>query len=81
MSQFKAKYTINGLSLQQYFQSIKNKITAMDDWQDKTDEIVYAAHELAPSIPKKVIRQAFNKRKKKWMTVSDEVFNRLFETE
>ncbi len=75
------KYDINGVSLQEYFKSIKHQIVAMEKWQDKTEEIVDAAQEIAPAIPKKILRQTYNKIKKKWMTVDDEQFNKLFEQE
>jgi hypothetical protein len=79
MTRREPKYKISELSMQDYFKSVKEKITAMENWQDRTDEIVDSFHELAPSIPKKALQQAYMKRRKLWMTVSDEQFNKLFE--
>ncbi len=74
-----ARYKINGMSLRSYFQSNREEIAKIENWQHKTDEIVFSVHAIAPTIPLSAIRTAFVREKNKWLQVDEEVFARLFE--
>lgn len=73
-----AGYKIDKLSLKKYFEQHREQITAIENWQHKTDEIVFGVHAIAPTIPLSTIRNAFVREKKNWLQVDGEVFAKLF---
>jgi hypothetical protein len=73
-----AGHKIDKLSLKKYFEQHREQITAIKNWQHKTDEIVFGVHAIAPTIPLSAIRNAFVREKKNWLQVDEEVFTKLF---
>lgn len=73
-----AGHKIDKLSLKKYFELHREQITAVENWQHKTDEIVFGVHSIAPTIPLLAIRKAFVREKKNWLEVDKEVFSKLF---
>ena len=76
-----AGHKIDRLSLKAYFEQQRARIEAIENWYYKTDEIVYEVHSIAPHVPMSSIRKAYLRERKNWRTaVTDETFNKLFET-
>ena len=73
-----AGHKIDNLSLKSYFEKQREQITSVENWQHKTDEIVFGVHAIAPTIPLSAIRNAFVREKKNWLKVDEEVFTKLF---
>jgi len=71
-------YKVGKLSLSKYFEQQHDKITAIENWQHKTDEIVLSVQAVAPDIPLATIRTAFVRQKRTWMAVDAEVFAKHF---
>jgi len=74
-------YKINKLSLKQYFESRRDEITAMENWQHRTDDIIFAVHSIASHVPFSSLRKAFVKQKKTWMGIDETTYAKLFEQE
>ena len=78
-----AKYMIDNRPLSNYFEGHMRAITAIENWQHKTDEIVCSVSDIAPDIPVSVIRKAYLRERKNWKMyeVADTTFDKLFEKE
>jgi hypothetical protein len=73
-----AAYKIGKLSVSKYFEHHRARITAIANWQHKTDAIAYSVHSIAPHIPFSVIRKSFVRIKKKWQVIDEVAFAKNF---